>query len=77
MKKIFIIIIVIVIISLFFLWSKREKNNDFIQCLEQAGVVIYASKTCPACAKLVKDFVRQEIINPIYVDCGEQGKRCQ
>jgi len=64
----------------------EEKNNEkitdeFIQCLAEAGVIIYGSKTCPACDSLVQEYGDYEKIKPIYLDCSgitseEEAKRC-
>lgn len=52
-------------------------NDQTIDCLADAGVVIYGSATCPACIKLVEDFGGNEIINPIYVNCTENPEKCR
>ncbi len=56
-------------------------SNDFIQCLADAGVVIYGSKTCPACAQLEEEYSGYKTIKPIYLDCSglstkEEMERC-
>jgi hypothetical protein len=45
-------------------------TSEFIQCLSEAGVVIYGSATCPACLQLRQDLGGDNIIKPIYVDCS-------
>lgn len=83
-KTLIVATIVIIIIVLFFTFKNKEIENekektinDFVQCLAQAGIVIYGSKTCPACTSLVNSFGGYEIIKPIYVECSEEGDRCR
>lgn len=56
--------------------EKEKTIDDFVQCLAQAGMVIYGSKTCPACISLVNSFGGYEIIKPIYVECSEEWNKC-
>ncbi len=61
--------------------SENDTVNGFIQCLADAGVVIYGSKTCPACAQLEQEYGGYEIVKPIYLDCSglgtaEERERC-
>ncbi len=53
-----------------------EKMKNFVSCLEEAGLVIYGSATCPACTHLVNSFGGREIVDPIYVECMDEGARC-
>jgi hypothetical protein len=53
--------------------EKPPITTEFIQCLNDAGVVIYGSQTCPACARLVGEYGGYEIIKPIYLDCSGLG----
>lgn len=48
-------------------------NDNFIQCLADAGVVIYGSSTCPACAQLEEEYSGYKTIKPIYLDCSGRG----
>ncbi len=61
--------------------SKDGVNSSFIKCLADAGVVIYGSSTCPACAQLEREYGGYEKISPIYLDCSglgtnEETERC-
>lgn len=85
MKKILIILILIILAVFFSAYFKEGKNNPnnegFIQCLAEAGVVIYGSQTCGACSQLVQEYGGYDTIKPIYLDCSEFGsqeelKRC-
>lgn len=49
---------------------------SFIDCLEKEGVIIYSTKTCPACADLARELGGYEKIEPIYVDCSEESRLC-
>ncbi len=53
-----------------------ELNNDFIQCLADSGMVIYGSRTCPACTQLAESFGGYDKIALIYVECSEERERC-
>lgn len=56
--------------------KNKASANGFIRCLAEAGVVIYGSKTCPACASLTSSLGGYEAIKPIYVECSEEWDRC-
>jgi hypothetical protein len=59
--------------------ENEEENaeiNSLVDCLKREGVVVYGSKTCPACAQLVSAFGGYDVIAPIYVECMEEGSRC-
>ena len=49
---------------------------ETVACLKEKGVVIYGSRTCPACAQMVTLFKGYEVIDPIYVECQTNGLRC-
>jgi len=85
MGKILIILILVVLAAFGFIYFEKETNNsvdeEFIQCLAEAGVVIYGSKTCGGCSQLVEEYGGYDAIKPIYLDCSEFGsqeelKRC-
>ncbi len=64
-----------------------EKNDDlnlsevpsaeFISCLVDSGIVIYGSKTCPACVDLVTTFGGYDAVEDLFVFCSDAGKRCE
>jgi hypothetical protein len=56
--------------------SEEVTIEAFVQCLKENGMVIYGSKTCPACGALAESFGGYEVIAPIYVECTENGTRC-
>ena len=61
--------------------EEKEPNEgkgltELIACLEREGVVIYGSRTCPACAQLAEGFGGYEEIESIYVECTEDYARC-
>ena len=56
--------------------KETEITKSFIECLANAGVVIYGSETCPACASLVNSLGGYEKIESIYVECSQEMERC-
>ncbi len=58
--------------------KNKEPNNElsFIDCLADVGVVIYGSKTCPACRNLSDQYGGYDKIESIYVECTEERERC-
>ncbi len=55
---------------------ENEEIISLVNCLKEKEVVVYGSKTCPACAQLVDGFGGHDIIDPIYVECMEERERC-
>ncbi len=51
-------------------------SSEFIQCLADSGMVVYASETCPACSSLANQFGGYEAVEDLFVLCGDQGDRC-
>jgi hypothetical protein len=57
---------------------KHENNVDgFIRCLVESGVVIYASRTCPACFALAESFGGYAKVETLFVECNDNPARCQ
>ena len=56
--------------------EQETKMTDFVQCLAQSNVVIYASRTCPACTDLMAKFGGYDIVAPIVIECGENPDLC-
>lgn len=56
--------------------AKQDSEKPLIQCLADAGVVIYGSRTCPACAQLAESFGGYDKIALIYVECSKERERC-
>lgn len=58
--------------------QKKENSvvSNLVSCLAEAGMVIYGSRTCPACAALADSFGGYEKIEEIYVECTEEQERC-
>ncbi len=50
--------------------------DEFTGCLDEADAIIYGSVTCPACGRLADKFGGYEAMDPIYVECTEDGDRC-
>lgn len=53
-----------------------DLSSEFIQCLADEDVVIYGSRTCPACSELADSFGGYEAISSVYVECSEERERC-
>jgi hypothetical protein len=56
--------------------GKDEEMGALVDCLAEKGVVIYGSRTCPACANLAEGFGGYNVIESIYVECMDEGERC-
>lgn len=54
----------------------QEISGEFIECLADAGLMIYGSRTCPFCVDLVESLGGHEVAAPIYVECAEEGDKC-
>lgn len=58
-----------------------QEMTQLIDCLEENNLVIYGSKTCPACQQLVASLGGYETVEPIYVECSQgtekEMKRCR
>jgi glutaredoxin len=50
--------------------------ENFVQCLSEANVVIYASRTCSACAALISQFGGYDVAAPIVIECGDSPELC-
>jgi hypothetical protein len=56
--------------------TEGDDELSFVECLAEKGVIIYGSKTCPACASLAEEYGGYENMKPIYVECSEEWERC-
>ena len=52
------------------------ENLAFSQCLADAGVVTYGSRTCPACQDMIRAFGGYAAAAPVYVECLTNQARC-
>jgi hypothetical protein len=52
------------------------QNLAFSQCLADAGVVTYGSRTCPACQDMIRAFGGYTAAAPVYVECMTNQARC-
>lgn len=57
--------------------SAEAPSAEFIDCLVEAGMVVYASKTCPACTDLANNFGGYDAVEELFVDCNEEPEICQ
>lgn len=56
--------------------TETETINGLVQCLSDAGMVIYGSRTCPYCNQLVESLGGYETAGLIYVECSQERERC-
>ena len=52
------------------------EDRLFAQCLVDSGVVIYVSKTCPACKDLVDKLGGYDVVDGLFVECGQNTALC-
>ena len=52
-------------------------SDEFIQCLVDSGMVVYASETCPACSVLADSFGGYEAVEDLFVLCGDDWETCE
>ncbi len=52
-------------------------SDEFIQCLADSEMVVYASKTCPACTALADLFGGYEAVEGLFVFCGDDWDTCE
>jgi hypothetical protein len=55
--------------------SAKDKQ-EFVNCLAERSTVVYGSATCPACRSFIDKLGGYEIAEPIYVECTNEGERC-
>ncbi len=53
--------------------SNEKVSEEFVNCLQEKGVVIYGSSTCSACAKLEEEYGGYSVMEKIYLDCSGLG----
>lgn len=51
-------------------------SEEFIQCLVDSGMVVYASKTCPACTDLANKFGGYDSVEDLFILCGDDSEIC-
>ncbi len=56
--------------------GQTGNSNNLVSCLAEAGMVIYGSRTCPACTALANSFGGYEEIEEIYIECTEDEALC-
>ncbi len=56
--------------------SVSSSLEELVSCLEENGVVIYGSVTCPFCYQLAQSFGGYEVVDSIYVECSRDRERC-
>ena len=56
--------------------EQESPVEELVSCLEENGVVIYGSVTCPFCYQLAQSFGGYEVVDSIYVECSRDRERC-
>ena len=56
--------------------SPTSQASSFVQCLDDAEIVVYGSRTCPACHSFAEQFGGFDAIAPIYVECSDNPEEC-
>ena len=86
MKKTLLIVVVVLIVigaAFYFLnpvndiGERNQPYAELVNCLAERGVIVYGSKTCPACIDFADQFGGYEAIESIYVECSEDPERCE
>ncbi len=54
----------------------QSPSSEFIQCLADSGMVVYASKTCPACTSLAAQFGGYDFVENLFVFCSDDREAC-
>ncbi len=54
-----------------------EELQQFVECLDQAGMKIYGAEWCSHCQDLVNMLGGYNVVDPIYVECTENQQLCQ
>lgn len=54
-----------------------EELQQFVNCLDQAGVKIYGAEWCSHCQDLVNMLGGYNVVDPIYVECTENQQLCE
>ncbi len=57
--------------------NSNERVHPFIECLDEAGVVIYGTPTCPYCIELVSKYDDFNGFETIYTDCSDPEDPCK
>lgn len=56
--------------------SATDEQIAFAECLVDAGVVIYVSQTCPACAVFAQQLGGYDVAEDLFVECGQSPEIC-
>lgn len=55
----------------------RQNDAQLVECLAEANVIVYGSRTCPECTRFAMQFGGYDVIDPIYVECADNPEECQ
>lgn len=89
MKKTIVIVLAILlaVVGIYYFMTKEQvvedddvkgesTNSEFIQCLIDSGMEVYASKTCPACSDFANSLGGYDAIANLFVFCDDDMDRC-
>jgi hypothetical protein len=89
MKKTIVIVLAILlaVVGIYYFMTKEQvvedddvkgesTNSEFIQCLVDSGMEVYASKTCPACSDFANSLGGYDAIANLFVFCDDDMDRC-
>lgn len=51
-------------------------SSEFIQCLVDSGMEVYASKTCPACVSFADTLGGYDVLDDLFVFCNTDMEKC-
>jgi hypothetical protein len=54
-----------------------DQQRAFAQCLVDAGMVVYVSRTCPACSAFSRLLGGYDVADGLFVECSLSGLRCE
>lgn len=55
---------------------KVDTMDIFVRCLIDKGMVVYTSRTCPACSSFAQQFGGDEKVEGLFVECNREWERC-
>jgi len=73
------VVILLALFGIFYFLDRDDggkSGGSFTDCLVESGMVVYGSKTCPACKSLADKFGGYEAMGELFVSCGEDDGRC-
>jgi len=50
--------------------------DEFVSCLVDQKMIVYASKTCPACTMFAQEFGGYDTVEDLFVLCSQEREKC-